>query len=145
MMMTLGYFVFSRSTTPYQSEQDELGWRHPSQSRVGARPGYQYTGPDEQTKTLSGVLLPEITGGRLSLDQLTRMADTGKAWPLIDGLGRMHGLFVIESLSTTRTEFFSDGAARRIEFALKLKRVDERNRDLLGWAGTADLITGMLA
>lgn len=133
MMMTLGFFVFTRLTLPYQSQQHELAWRHPSQSRVGARPASQYLGPDDETITLGGVLLPEITGGRLTLEALRKMADTGKAWPLIEGTGVMHGLFVIESLSTTRTEFFADGAARRIEFTLKLKRVDDNDRGLLGW------------
>ncbi len=35
--------------------------------------------------TLSGVLMPEITGGRLSLLALEQMAEQGKAWPLIEG------------------------------------------------------------
>lgn len=144
MMMTLGYFVFERSTTPYQSEQDDLNWRHPSQSRIGARPSSQFLGAGDQHKTLSGVLLPEITGGRPSLDELTRMANTGQSYPLIDGGGRMHGLFVIESISTTRTEFFKDGAARRIEFSMKLKRTDEDDRSRLGWNDPVNLITGML-
>ncbi len=34
--------------------------------------------------TLSGVLMPEITGGRLSLLALEQMAEQGKAWPLIE-------------------------------------------------------------
>jgi phage protein U len=35
-------------------------------------------------------------------------------------------------MSETRTYFFRDGAARRIEFSLVLKRVDETRVDLLG-------------
>ncbi|WP_312679298.1 phage tail protein, partial [Escherichia coli] len=46
------------------------------------------------------------------------------AWPLIEGTGSLHGWFVIESLNVTRSVFFRDGAARRIEFTLALKRVD---------------------
>jgi hypothetical protein len=30
---------------------------------VGKRPTYQFLGPDEECITLSGVLLPELTGG----------------------------------------------------------------------------------
>ena len=133
MMMTLGFFVFNRSTLPYQSQQHDKAWRHPTHSRVGARPASQYIGPDAENMTLSGVLLPEITGGRVSLEMIERMADTGRAYPLIDGTGVMHGLFVIQSLSTTRTEFFRDGAARRIEFTLTLMRVDDNDRGLMGW------------
>jgi phage protein U len=51
----------------------------------------------------------------VSLALLEAMADGGKAWPLIEGTGMIYGMFVVESLSTTRTVFFRDGAARKIE------------------------------
>ncbi|MGH8365014.1 MAG: phage tail protein, partial [Pseudomonas sp.] len=64
------------------------------------------------------------------------MANTGKAWPMVEGSGRIYGLWVIESLSETKTIFFRDGTPRRIEFSLSLKRIDDDRIDLLG-AGTA--------
>ncbi|WP_270804591.1 phage tail protein [Aeromonas sp. QDB66] len=130
MMMTLGWFVFMHSTVAPQSQQDEWGWRHPGNNRVGARPAYQFLGPDDETSTLSGVLYPELTGGPVSLDMLRQMGDSGEAFPLIQGDGVMRGSFVIEGISTTRTEFFSDGAARKIEFSIKLKRVDDNDSTL---------------
>ncbi|MDR8014094.1 phage tail protein [Ectopseudomonas guguanensis] len=132
MMMALGMFVFGMHTLAYQEFQRQNEWRHNSTSRIGARPARQYTGPGDETITLPGVLLPEIAGSTLSLDTLRVMADTGKAWPLIEGTGRIYGIYVIENMSETRTYFFSDGAARRIEFSLVLKRVDESRVDLLG-------------
>ncbi len=131
MMMTLGFFVFSRLTVPYQTSQHDMVWRHPTNNRIGARPTAQFLGVGDETLTLSGVLLPELTGGELSLDVLRQMADTGKAYPLIEGRGTVTGFFVIEKISKGRSEFFSDGAARRIEFSLDLKRVDEQNTSLL--------------
>lgn len=125
MMMTLGFFVFQRSTFAPQSAQDDRAWRHPGNARVGTSPAYQFTGKDEETITLSGTLYPELTGGEVTLDLLHTMADTGKAFPLIEGTGRVRGYFVIESTSMTRSEFFVDGACRKIEFSMKLKRVDE--------------------
>ncbi|KAB7672822.1 phage tail protein [Plesiomonas shigelloides] len=125
MMMTLGWFVFMRSTFAPQSRQDERGWRHPGNSRVGARPAYQFLGADDETTTLSGTLYPELTGGAVSLDMLHQMADTGQAYPLIQGDGVMRGYFVIEKTSVTSSEFFQDGAARKIEFTMALKRVDD--------------------
>ena len=74
--------------------------------------------------TLSGVLLPEITGGKISMQLLDAMAAEGKA-PLLEGTGTIYGMFVVNSVSETRTEFFSTGSARRIEFTLTLTRVDE--------------------
>ena len=131
MMMTLGWFVFMRSTAAPQSQQDERAWRHPGNNRVGARPSYQFLGVDEETSTLSGVLLPELTGGPVALDMLNLMADSGGAFPLIQGDGVMRGSFVIEGISTTRSEFFADGSARKIEFTIKLKRIDNNDGSLV--------------
>ncbi|MBS7660547.1 phage tail protein [Pseudomonas lalucatii] len=132
MMMSLGMFVFGMPTLAYQEFQRQTEWRHASTSRIGVRPARQYLGPGDDSITLPGVLLPELAGETLSLDTLRIMADTGKAWPLIEGTGRIYGIYVIESLSETRTLFFPDGAARRIEFSLALKRIDEGRVDLLG-------------
>ncbi|WP_425281480.1 phage tail protein [Pseudomonas luteola] len=62
------------------------------------------------------------------------MAESGSAWPMIEGTGRILGVWVIESISETRTIFFRDGAARRIEFTLSLKRIDNDRTDILGAA-----------
>ena len=70
--------------------------------------------PDNDTLTLSGVLLPEITGGRLSMLALEQMAELGKAWPLIEGSGTIYGMYVIEGLNQTKAEFFRDGMPRRV-------------------------------
>ena len=47
---------------------------------------------------------------------------------LLEGTGTIYGMFVVNSVSETRTEFFSTGSARRIEFTLTLTRVDESLR-----------------
>ncbi|UJB33747.1 phage tail protein [Chromobacterium sp. Beijing] len=131
-MMALGLFVFTRSTLPYQEMKQQYGWRWPGNPRVGAAPGRQYTGPEEEPITLSGKLLPELTGGDSSLALLKLMADQALAWPLIEGTGMIYGFYVIEKLDLTRREFFSDGKAREIDFTLTLQRVDGSMLDLLG-------------
>lgn len=135
MMMVLGLYVFMLRTVPYQELQYQRNWRHATNSRVNRCPSTQFLGPDNDTLTLSGVLLPEITGGRLSLLALEQMAEQGKAWPLIEGSGTIYGMFVIENLSQTKTEFFAGGEARRIEFSLTLKRVDESMTEMFGNLG----------
>ena len=126
MMMVLGLYVFMLRTVPYQELQYQRSWRHAANSRVNRRPSTQFLGPDNDMLTLSGVLMPEITGGRLSLLALEQMAEQGKAWPLIEGSGTIYGMYVI------KTEFFRDGMPRRIEFTLSLKRVDESLSDMFG-------------
>ncbi|CAI1147005.1 phage tail protein [Serratia ficaria] len=125
MMMTLGLFVFQLQTLPYQTMLRTVDYRWPSNSRIGQRPALQFLGVNEEKITLSGALLPEITGGKISLQLLDVMAAEGKAWPLLEGTGTIYGMFVVNNVSETRTEFFSDGSARRIEFSLTLTRVDE--------------------
>lgn len=132
MMMALGLFVFALETAPYQEFQQQIGWRHPSNNRVGRRPSRQFTGPDDETVTLSGVLLPELSGGDNTVEVLRQMGDTGLSYVLIEGSGRYYGMFEIDSLSVTRTLFFKDGKARRIEFSLKLTRVDGVLEQVIG-------------
>ncbi|MFC4519076.1 phage tail protein [Cupriavidus pinatubonensis] len=132
MMMALGLFVFALETAPYQEFQQQIGWRHPANSRVGLRPARQFLGPDDETVTLSGVLLPELSGGDNTIDLLRSMGDTGRPFVLIEGSGRYYGMFVIEGLTVTRTLFFPDGKARRLEFSLKLQRVDGGLEALIG-------------
>lgn len=73
---------------------------------------------------------------RLKLDpkqlQKSMVAETGKGWPLIEGSGTIYGMFVISDLNRTKSEFFSDGAPRKIEFTITLKRVDESLSEMLG-------------
>ncbi|ADZ42867.1 TPA: phage tail protein [Yersinia enterocolitica] len=132
MMLSLGLFVFMRQTMPYQNMNRNIDYRWPTNSRIGLRPAAQFLGVDSEKITLSGVLLPELTGGKLSLLALELMAAQGKAWSLIEGTGTIYGMFVIESLNQTRTLFFADGSARRIEFTLNLLRVDESLTAMFG-------------
>lgn len=138
-MMALGLFVFALGTVPYQQLQRQRQWRHPSNSRISRRPARQFVGPGDDTVTLSGTLYPEITGGKVSMALLATMADTGKAWPLIEGSGTVYGLYVIEELSETGNVFFADGSARKIDFSITLKRIDDDRLDLLG-AATSSLL-----
>lgn len=146
MMMALGMFVFSLETSAYQEFQRQTEWRHGSTSRIGTNPARQYLGRGDDSITLPGVLLPALAGTQLSLDTLRYMADTGKAWPLVEGTGKVYGTWIIESLSETRTLFFRDGQARRIEFTLLLKRIDDGRVDLLGSAisGAGNILRGLL-
>lgn len=132
MMMALGMFIFSLEALAYQELQRQTEWRHSSTSRIGTNPSRQFLGRGEDSISMPGILLPALAGTPLSLDTLRAMADTGKAWPLIEGTGRILGIWVIDNITENKTLFFSDGAARRIEFTISLKRIDDGRVDLLG-------------
>lgn len=125
MLMALGQFVFSMSTLAYQDMQRQNQWRHPSHSRVGARPARQYVGPGDETISLKGVIAPELTHSTKTLDEVRAMANTGQAWSLVSGTGDVYGAYVIESVNETGSYFLPDGTPRRIDFSLQLARVDE--------------------
>ena len=146
MMCALGMFVFSLSTAAYQELQRQTDWRHASNNRVGVAPARQFVGRGDDSITLPGIIFPELAGSALSLDALRLMANTGKAWPMVEGSGRIYGLWVIESLSETKTIFFSNGTPRRIEFTLSLKRTDDDRIDLLGAATNigVNILRGLL-
>lgn len=122
MMMILGMFVFSIRTAAYQNLQRSTSWNHVSNSRVGSMPAYQFTGKGEDTMTLEGSIVPQF-GSQLSITTLRVMGDTGKAFPLIAGNGKIFGLWVIDNVEETQTYFFKDGTPRKIEFSLKIKKI----------------------
>ncbi|WP_336332323.1 phage tail protein [Pseudomonas putida] len=132
MMMALGAFVFGLPTLAYQELQRSTEWRHASTSRIGTNPASQFLGRGEDTISLPGTMLPGLAGSPISLDLLRKMADTGKAWPLIGGTGRIYGIWVITSISETQQIFFEDGTPRRYEFTINLKRIDDGRIDMLG-------------
>ncbi|VEA15276.1 phage late control gene D [Salmonella enterica subsp. enterica] len=132
MMLALGMFVFELRTLPYQSMQHSKDYRWASNDRVGKPPAYQFLGEGETAIQLAGTLYPAITGGHISLLAVELMADEGRAWPLIEGTGKILGMYIIDKVSTTHAEFFSDGAARKIDFTLSLKRVDESLTAMFG-------------
>lgn len=126
MMMSLDQFVFALATAPYTELQRQRSWKHRTSSRVGARDASQFTGAGDDIVTLNGMVAPDNgIGTRASLDKLATMADEGDAYVLVDGVGNVHGAFIIEGLNETATYHTKEGVPRKIEFNLTLKRVDD--------------------
>lgn len=122
----LGMFPFMIRTVPYQTLSRDTAWRHPTNSVVGAMPKAQFVGKDSDTMQISCRLAPEITGGSLSISALRLMADSGGAFPFIEGSTFMLlGFWVIENIHEEQSELFGDGAARIIDFSMQLKRTDD--------------------
>jgi phage protein U len=125
MLMALGQFVFHLPTLAYHELRRASEWRHPGNSRVGAREALQFIGPGEDTITLAGVLVPEIAGLATSLTTLRAMADAGDTYALVDGIGRILGAWVITHIDEGHTALTPEGLPRRIEFTIALKRSDD--------------------
>lgn len=125
MLMSLDQFVFGMSTLAHQELQRQRQWKHASNARVGARPGRQFTGPGDDTITISGVLVPELTGKLASLDELANMAGKGQAYALVDGAGTVYGAYLITGMQETGSHIDASGRPRRVAFSITLERTDD--------------------
>jgi uncharacterized protein len=124
MMMSIGLFIFSLPTVVYQDLSHKRDVRHAWNERVGAGDAVQFVGPGEEVISLKGVTAYGINHASASFAVLNKMMQTGKAFPLIDGLGNVFGLYVIESLDLSKTSFQKFGQARRTEWTMELRRAD---------------------
>lgn len=97
-------------------------WRWPAQPRVARRPALQWTGPDEESLDLDGVILPAWRGSASAPEALRALAATGAAHLLIGGDGAVYGRWVIGEIEETRDRLYRDGAPRRVTWRLALAR-----------------------
>lgn len=125
MLMSLDQFVFGMSTLAHSELKRKTSWKYSSNARVKARNLMQFTGPGDDTITISGVLVPEIAGTLASLDQLRAMGDEGQAYALVDGDGTVFGAYVIADIDTSGTYLRESGKPRKVEFSVTLQRQDD--------------------
>lgn len=124
-LAVLGRFVFGLRTAPFDQLRRSTSQRIASNNRFGLQAAHQHLGPGDDTITLSGTLMPELTGGPSTLDDLRWMASQGRSYPLLDGEGYYYGYWLIESIEETKSVFMAGGVARKIEFSLSLQRDEE--------------------
>jgi len=125
MLYALGLFVFDTSTLLFSDLERDRSWRHPETEVFGARPDSQYVGPGADTIKLSGLLIPEICGSYSSIEKIAAMGDTGDAYPLVRGDGKVLGNFVIKSLNEKHENMIDNGLARTVTFGIDLSRVPD--------------------
>lgn len=129
VMLALGQFRFSIETAAYQTLTRTQGWTWIEQARVGDYPLLQMTGKDAPTITLRGTIYPEYRGGYEQVGLMAAEADMGQPLDLLafdnSVAGVYLGRWVIMGLNEEQGVFRSNGAPRRIEFIIVLKRYSE--------------------
>ena len=125
VMMRLGSFVFTLDGAAYARLERATAFRWAAQERHGREAALQFLGPGEDTLTLPGTILPHFRGGVGQVEALRALAAGGEPLLLVDGLGRIHGLWAVTSVGETREVLFADGTPRRIEFTLGLRYFGE--------------------
>ena len=130
-MMILGAYRFSIETAAYQELSRTVQYRWARQERIGTNDALQFTGPGPETLALRGSVFPFYKGGLEQVDQLRLQASIGLPLPLVDGRGRVWGLWCVEEISEVQTVFEQSGAPRRQDFDMRLTRYDGGLRALL--------------
>ncbi|GAB6178395.1 phage tail protein [Desulfobaculum senezii] len=125
IMMKLGRYAFGLNSAAYDQVQRSTAYRWAAQERHGREAALQFLGPGEESISLSGVVYPHFRGGLSQVEDMRREAGQGKPLLLVDGLGRIHGRWVVLNVDETRGTAFADGVPRKIEFTLKLKYYGE--------------------
>jgi hypothetical protein len=133
VMLALGEFRFEIETAAYQKLSLNQSWRWPEQARINRDPALQFVGRGTDEISLDGVIYPGFKGGLEQVEAMRDLADKGKPQPLVDGLGRVWGPWVITDISDTRSVLTDNGQPRKIDFNLKLKAYgeDEKSRGTL--------------
>lgn len=121
VMMTLGQFQFGVTTAAYQEFTRVTEYRWPSQDRILQDPALQFAGRGSDTVKLPGVIYPYFKGGLGQMDTLRGMADQGQPLQLLNGQGKVLGLWVIERVEEKQTVFAHAGTPRKQEFTLDLR------------------------
>lgn len=124
VMLQLGRYQFQLDTAAYQSLTRSSEYRWARQPRIGSNDALQFTGYGPDTIELEGVIYPHFRGGLGQLDKLRRQAGLGFPLPLVSGLGKFMGVWVVESVGEGQRVFAPGGIPHRQDFNMRLGRYD---------------------
>ena len=119
VLMKLGSYKFGLSTAAYQTLRRSRQYSWQAQNRLGARPGWQFTGEGETAIELSGVIYSEL-GGVGQIDAMEAEAATGEPLLLVAGTGELLGYWAVRSVQGTGSYLYRDGVPRKQEFSLSM-------------------------
>lgn len=122
VMMALGFYRFSVRNGGFQRTERETTWRWAELEVIGDYPELQYIGPGLDVMSIAGEIYPHYRGGLAQVDAMRGQAGAGVPLLLLDGTGRVYGLWCIERVRESKSAFLGDGAPRKIEFSVELKK-----------------------
>lgn len=126
MLMCLGQFPFTTDTLTFTEIQRQRSWQYADNAVAKGRKKRQYIGSGDETISLPGLIYQEHGfGNRFAIDDLAAMADTGQGFVLVDGSSYLYGVFTIDSIDETKQILLFNGVPRKIDFTIKLTRVDD--------------------
>ncbi|WP_171178673.1 phage tail protein [Ruegeria sp. HKCCD8929] len=131
VMLQLGVFQFSIDTATYQRLNRSTEYRWARQPRIGGNDAMQFTGYGPETIEIEGVIYPHFRGGLKQIDKLRTQGSIGIPLPLISGIGKVLGLWVIEAVTEGQEVFAAQGIPHRQDFSMRMARYDGGLRSFL--------------
>lgn len=126
MLMCLGQFAFTTDTLTFTQIQRQRTWQYADNAVAIGRKKRQFIGSGDDSISLPGLIYQEHGfGNRVAIDDLAAMADTGQGFVLVDGSGYLYGVYTIDSIDETKQVLLFNGVPRKIDFTIKLSRVDD--------------------
>ena len=120
--MALGPYMFHSLRFGYNGIRRDLSTRWADIATVGGLNRLQWTGGDDDTVDIEGVIFPHEFGGLSSLEGVRGAATSGAVLPLITLAGNVYGLHVVEGVSEDQSFHDRLGRPRMDVFRLRLKR-----------------------
>ena len=124
-LMALGFYRFSIDTAAYNELERIDRYRWPTQPLIGQHPAAQFTGFEAPEVTLKGTVYPHWAGGLGQIEAMRSEAASGNPLELVDGLGRVWGLWSITEIRETQGAHLDNSAPRRQTFEIKLQYFGE--------------------
>lgn len=122
VMMQLGFFQFALDSATYQRLSRSTEYKWARQARIGSTDALQFTGYGPETIELEGVIYPHFRGGIKQIDNMRTQANIGIPLPLVSGLGRVLGLWVVEAISEGQEVFAAQGIPQRQDFTMRMAK-----------------------
>jgi phage protein U len=120
--MALGPFMFHSLAFGYNGLRRDLSTRWADIATVGGLNRLQWTGGDDDTVQIEGVIFPHEFGGLTILEGVRGAAAAGTVLPLVTLAGNVYGMHVIEGVSEDQSFHDRLGRPRKDVFRLRLKR-----------------------
>ncbi len=131
VMMQLGVFQFSIDDATYQRLSRSTEYRWARQARIGTNDALQFTGYGPETIEIEGVIYPHFRGGLKQVDRMRIQASLGAPLPLVSGIGKVLGFWVVEGITEGQQVFTARGVPHRQDFTMRIARYDGGLRTLL--------------
>jgi phage protein U len=120
--MALGPFMFESLDFGYDGVRRNLSTQWADIQTVGGLNRLQWTGGDDDTVDVEGVIFPHEFGGLATLEGVRGAAAAGTVLPLVTLGGNVYGLYVIEGVSEDQSFHDETGRPRKDVFRIRLKR-----------------------